>query len=127
MAACGYEQTSISGDAMSAYSQERTLANSVSTCGWLRVRSALQLRKCILDGLDRPGFALFRELVSVDDQRQAILVLADDSALLHQVVVEADNAVRPYWLCKAFDGQGRLVVISIIVEPLDRPVQSRLT
>ena len=71
--------------------------------GWLRVHSVLQLRKYILNGLDRLGLAFLGQLVPVNFQRQALLVAADNSSLLRQVVVEADNAVRPYWLGEAFD------------------------
>ncbi len=56
--------------------------------GWLRDRSALQLGHRLFEGLDRLVLAFLGQLVPVNFQRQALLVAADNSSLLHQVVVE---------------------------------------
>ena len=70
------------------------------------MRAPLHLRKYILKSLDCFGLAILGQLVSVDDHHQALLVAADDAALMREIIVHAHDRVASNGLGKTFDGQG---------------------
>ncbi len=78
-------------DAASRWREETAHAFSSAFGG----ASALQLRKYILNDLDRGRFVT---CLQIDQNPNTVLFLLDNSALHRQVVVEADDAVRPHRL-----------------------------